>query len=446
MSVDNIVSVSITRKTKYPSRKGFGTAMLLVSKVPTSWGTKKKETYGNTLTELTDDGFLVTDPAYLMAQILLAQNPTVKSFKVAKRTLPPTKSIKLTVTNATEGYVYNFKVNGTVITYTVPAAQTTTQVATALELLIEAVTDITSSSAVNVITMGAPAGTLIDVEDWIGTDNSVPGGDSGMLLEDATTDPGIATDLAAVYAMDSDWYAIVVDSMGKLEAAAASTWAEANKILLMVDAADSEILDSGDTNDAVSVAKAASQFRTCYWVSNTKLLHWTSCGILGSRLTRDPGSDTWKFKTLSNVTPAQFTEGEKTAIHNKNGNTYTEVGGLTITEEGKTAGGEFADIMRFSDWLQAEIQTDVYATLANAEKLPFTNAGADVLKGVVSSVLNRGIKVGGLSNDVPPSVDAPLVETVSAGNKAARNYPDITFLGTFAGAIHFVGISGTIGV
>jgi len=444
MSLDSTISISITRATKTSSRKGFNNPLLGVSKVPAGWGTAKVRTFGS-LKELTDLGFLTTDECYKMASALLAQSPSVKTFLVGKRSLPPTKSIKLTVTNATEGYKYSFYVNGTLIEYTVPAAQTTTQVATALELLIEAVTDITSSSSVNVITMGAPAGIIFDVSGWRGN-SQVPGGDSGMLLEDATTDPGVATDLTAWRAASTNWYGVVFDSIGKLEQIAAATWAQSNGVLLCIDAADSEILDSGDTNDAASTSKAATIDRAAYFVGTESLLHRTAVAMLGNRLPRQPGSDTWKWKSLATISPSNLTEGEKTAIKAKNANTYSVMGGPSMIEDGKVASGEYADVIRFVDWLQAEMQSDILDTLANAEKIPFTDAGVDVVKGCVQGTLGRGVKVGGLDKSPEPSVEAPLVADISSGNRGNRILPDIAFLGRLAGAIHYVNVAGVLSV
>lgn len=444
MSLDSTISISITRATKTSSRKGFNNPLLGVSKVPVGWGTAKVRTFAS-LKELTDAGFVVTDECYKMAQALLAQSPSVKSFKVGKRSLPPTKSIKLTVTNATTGYIYKFYVDGTLITYTVPGASTPTSVATALTALIDPLANVAATSSGAVITMTAASGVLFDVQDWRGN-TQVPGGDSGMTIEDATTDPGVATDLAAWRSADTDWYGVVFDSIGKLEQAAASVWAQSNGVLLCIDAVDSEILNPSDVDDAAITAKNAAIDRAAWFVGTENLLHRTAVAMLGSRLPRQPGSDTWKWKTLATIKPSNLTEGEKTAIKNKNANTYSIMGGLSMIEDGKVASGEYADVIRFVDYLQAEMQSDVLDALANAEKIPYTDAGVDVIKGCIAGTLGRGVAVGGLAKAPEPSVEAPLVADISSANRGTRTLPDVTFLGRLAGAIHYVNVSGVLSV
>lgn len=437
MGLDSIINLSISASSKTPTRAGFGTALLLVSKVPASWGPNLVRTFGDT-TEMTDAGFLVTDPAYRMAAILKAQNPTVTSFKVAKRGLKPTKVIKLTVTIATEGYVYAFKVGTTSISYTVLAAATTSTVATALAALIDADAAVTAAAVGAEITItGAAAGTIFDVEDWY---------KCKMTLSDTTADPGIATDLAAVWAEDHDWYALAVDSMGKLEAASAAAWVETNKRILVVDNADSECLDNADTDDVMSTLKLSTYTRTGVLISTKTLLHWGSCGWYGHRLTVPPGSDTWKFKSLANVPASAMTEGEKSAVKNKKGNTYTTVAGLNITEEGWTAGGEFFDFVRGLDWLASEIKVRVFARFANAEKVPYTDAGVDLVKSIVLGALWDGVKAGLLANDPEPTVSAPLVADIDSTIRATRNLPGVTFTARRAGAIHSAAITGTVSV
>ena len=445
MSLDTQISVTITRASKNPTRKGFGIPLLGVSKVPAGWGTAKVRTFGDTQ-ELLDLGFTVNDPAYKMAALLKAQNPAPKQFKIGKRSLPPTKSVKLTVVNITVGYVYSFYVDGTLITYTVPGSPTTSSVATALAALIDALPNVSASAVSAVITISAAAGTIFDVKNWRGN-TQVPGGDSQMTLEDATTDPGIATDLAAWRAADADWYAYAVDSMGKLEQIAAAAWTASQSATLgVLDAADSEILNPGDTDDACSTVKALTNDRAVFFVSTENLLHWSSCAILGSRLPAAPGSDTWKWKSLTNVTPSNMTEGEQVAVLAKNGNFYVSLSGLGLTMDGKCASGEFVDVIRFIDWLKATMQADLLTVLASAEKIPFTDAGVDIVKGVVFGTLTAGVKVGGLANDPAPNVEAPLVADVSLANRQNRILPDVVFTGKLAGAIHYANVKGTISV
>jgi hypothetical protein len=119
---------------------------------------------------------------------------------------------------------------------------------------------------------------------------------------------------------------------------------------------------------------------------------------------------------------------------------------VNVTNGGKVSSNEFADVIRFRDWLKAQIAEDVFAALAGADKIPFTDAGVSVIEGLVRDVLKRGIAVGGLADDPAPEVTVPLVADVSSANKTARLLPDVKFTATLAGAIHKTTISGVVSV
>jgi len=127
-------------------------------------------------------------------------------------------------------------------------------------------------------------------------------------------------------------------------------------------------------------------------------------------------------------------------------NVYTEVGGVDITENGVVVSGEFIDIIRGTDWIQARIEENIFSALVNADKIPYTNAGIDVIKSRTSAILRQAIDNGILAADPAPVVTAPDVADISSTDKANRLLPDVEFTATYAGAIHKVIIQGKISV
>src|SRR5687768_6122179 len=96
MSLEDIVNITISRNSLTPSRPGFGVPLLAVNKVPVSWGPNRVREF-TTLKEMTDAGFLVTDPAYLMATKLKSQSPSPRRWKIGRRALQTTSVNTLTV-------------------------------------------------------------------------------------------------------------------------------------------------------------------------------------------------------------------------------------------------------------------------------------------------------------------------------------------------------------
>lgn len=60
-----------------------------------------------------------------------------------------------------------------------------------------------------------------------------------------------------------------------------------------------------------------------------------------------PGSETWSFKTLAAVSPAELTATQMQALQEANISYYTEYGNKYITQGGKTVSGQWIDVVRF---------------------------------------------------------------------------------------------------
>lgn len=437
MGLDDIVSVDITTSTATPTRPGFGTPLLMA--YHTRWTTDLVREYAS-LTEMTDDGFLTTDVTYKMAQSVFAQNPRPKKVKVGRRTQAHTQTVKLTPTVTTEGYVYNITIGGVTATYTVGSSSTVAIICSSLagainglsNTALHTATDNTTNVTVAVVTPG----NLLDYADW----------SKALGFEDITADPGVAADLASIQTEDDDWYGLLLDSASKPQAVAAAAAIESTYKVFVFNTSDSGVLSADVTTDVFSTLKAANYFRTIGIMSSKQLLSNTACAWVGNRFPATPGSDTWAFKTLAGVTTDVLSGGQVTAVMNKRGSVYTDVAGVSVTQFGKTFGGEWADVVRGLDWLRSEIKIRVYSLLVNSRKVPYTDTGVDLIKAVLTGTLVDGIRVGLLAKDPAPTVTAPLVADVDPITKGNRILPDVVFNATLSGAIHIVNISGTVSV
>lgn len=439
MSLDDIVNLTITADSKTPTRPGFGTLLCAVCDVPYTGSLCKEYT---SLSEMTDDGWAATAPGYRMATKYWSQNPRPKKIKFGKRAAKHTKIVKLTMLTAVEGEIVSVDVAGSPFSYTIPAAATLTSVGAGLAALIVG-TGYTVSNATGVITLTATvAGTLPNVANW----------NKNIALQDDTLSPaGFATDLANILVEDEDWYGLALDSNSKAEGVTAAAFVEANKKIMVHDTSDTGVLASLTTTDLASTLKASNYARSMVLFSGNELLSYASCAMMGNRFPFNPGSDTWAFKTLAGVPVSELSGSQVSVALGKNASVYTTVAGLAIVQYGKSASGEWMDVTRFIDWLSAEIKVRVFSLLANAQKVPFTDLGVDMIVSVIQGCLEDGVTAGGLDaggkNGVPaPSVTAPLVSEVSSIDRGNRNLPDITFSARLAGAIHTMSINGTLAI
>ena len=112
------------------------------------------------------------------------------------------------------------------------------------------------------------------------------------------------------------------------------------------------------------------------------------CAWAGFMLPSDPGSETWKFKQLTGIAFADKTDilpSEEATALGKNANLYTPLAGVGHTHEGVMAFGRFIDIQRGIDWIEATIGDTIAARLLKEPKIPYTDAGASVIEGEITS-------------------------------------------------------------
>lgn len=433
MSLDDLVRINVLASTATPSKPGFGTILIAAQQVPAAF-TSRVRRFGD-LSEMTDFGFAVTDPAYVCAQKCKAQNPAITDFLVGKRVNKTTQTVKLKCLSAVQGDTYEITIGASHLTYTVPGSATTTTVATAIELLVEAVTGITSSSTTDTITAVSDLGLLVNYSAW--SDN--------ITLQDTTADPGLAADLAAITAAtNQDWYGLALDSNSVAEIGVAALFTETAKKIFVPNNSDAACADPDSTTDAMSVVKTAAYARTGVLYSKKELLSYSGAAwIAKSFAGAKPGEDTWSFKTLAGINADDLSAAERSAILAKSGNFYAPTSDINITERGTSGAGEFLDIVRFIDWQRAEIQFRIFSALVNNKKLPYTDLGIDAIVSIITSALGAGVDVGGLEVGTV-SVTSPKVAGIPSTTRATRRLSGIKFSAKLAGAIHELDIDGSL--
>jgi hypothetical protein len=445
MSLDDLVQMSITASSSTPTVQGFGTPLVMVNKVPASWGAAVQRTYAD-LASMVTDGFLVSDPGYLGVNAAFSQSPRPPNVIVGKRLNKTVQTFKLTCLSAVQGDVYTITVNGTLITYTVLAAATTTTVAAALASLVGAVAGVTAVAAVAVITITATAGAgvLNRLQSWT----------RNFLLNDLSADPGIVADLTAVQVANFNWYGLTLDSCSKAEIVAAAAWAESNKKFFCQQTSDGDTENVAVTTCVMSTIVAGSYSYTGLLYNANDTMAFAGLALQGKRFaaTPIPGNETYALNTLAGVFVDSLPQSSINAITAgaKKGMVYVTIAGLNVTQAG-TAGntgvGQWLDVVRYVDWVRVTMQSNVFGKLVTDAntlgKTPFTDVGIDSVGGVIRNVLEQGAANGGgvASTNV---VNVPKVANIDPTTKAQRKLSQVTFSQQLQGAIGSVAISGTV--
>ena len=260
----------------------------------------------------------------------------------------------------------------------------------------------------------------------------------------------ISVNLDDIRNIDDDWYCLLLDSETQAHIQDAAAYIEALKKIHLAMSTDDAIFSAASTTDVAYVLKAAGYDRTAVIAKKGPVTDFPHAAWAGMMLPRTPGEATWAYKSLSGVAVDVLTPGEKAvALRNaqgtgKNANIYTRVGGVSITQDGNMASGEYIDVMRGVDFISARIQERVYFQLVNLPKIPYTNAGVNIILNEIDAVMKTAINQGILRADPAPTVSAPDVQDIDPIDRGNRLLPDVKFQGQLAGAIHRTEIQGVV--
>lgn len=258
--------------------------------------------------------------------------------------------------------------------------------------------------------------------------------------------------LSAIFDIDPEFYAVSLTTRVVADAKAASEWVETRGRLFYAASNDTELVDSTSANDTTSIwFETKDNTRTIILFSADT--GYADAAMMSRQITYDPGSYTMKFKDLATITVDTLTDTQKQNAWGKKVNTYSQVAGAKIIENGST-NTEWIDIINGADWIKAKIEERVFVQFLKNPKIPFTDGGIGILSGVVDGVLKEAQedmniispddyddddkKVGGFTVTTKPARDVPETE------KNNREYKYIDFTAYLAGAIHSAIINGTL--
>lgn len=435
--LDTIVKVDITADSTSVSQAGFGTPLIL------SYHTVFADRYRiyTALAEMTEDGFATYDHAYRMAKAAFDQDPTVEQVVVGRLPAAPAFQTRLTMLSAAAGVHIKFKVliptTGAVhqIDYTIGGSETTTTVATAVELLTEAITGVDStSSTANVTLTPTVAGRRIFVYDL-----------ENVSVLETTADAGYDTELSALeLEPDLDFYFISIDSSSTANVADVAAWVLSRKKLYFAALQNSGLLDNTDTVASDLLALANDRTVILYSKNAHEFADVAWAAVIGCQT---PGSITAALKTLIGVTVSSLNSTQKTHLENDNVNHYMAVKNRKVTRKGKVVGGEWIDIRHGIDALEARIQETVFDLLADSSKVPFTEAGFQLISAAIEAACQAFV---GTDNEpgmlVAGSIKVimPKLSSISETDKNNRELKGVRFSALLSGAIHYVEIRGTL--
>lgn len=259
----------------------------------------------------------------------------------------------------------------------------------------------------------------------------------GVLFDEASGQPTTLTAaLSTLLLSKSDWYFLTCTSQKDAVITALAGWT----------ATQDKAYFASTSNKTLGTT--LNQLQTVILVHD-KPETYPAEALVGAIAPLDPGTYTATFKTLSGIAAASFNTTEINQIHAANGNTYIREGGVNITSNGKTTGGEWFDIIQSQHYLNARIVENVFGLLVSVPKVPFDAGGIAMTVARVESAI-KGAPDGMIARDeggkLIYTITAPDISEISANDKANRLLPGIKWRVTLAGAIEKVEVEGVLAI
>lgn len=445
MALSEIVQLSIQAGTVNPSRRGFGTPLVLAWHEVWAAGAEVRSytTYSGVAADFDSD--TPGDRRVLQAAAaLFGQNPRPVRIKVGRLPTPGTGQIHtLDFTDMASGV----DIEGSMVqpdgTVTPIAVAWNTNIATtlaALEVALEAAADVTvddTGSPIALVTCDNP-GETIDLSF------TTP----GIAVRDTTADWSYDDALDTILTIDPDFYGVICDVNSAKNIDKVARWALANDRLAgfapqytkpsqfgsseFSAGADHTALMANDAAFGLITKEPRSAFKEAAW--------------FGGMLPRDPGSATWAFKQLAGVGADVLTSTERTAIEasTRKSNHYRAEAGIGVTYPGKTYGGEWIDVVTGLAWFQARLEERLFALLVNNPKVPYTDRGLALVNAELRAQLKEAEEREVFDSGWTTSIVA--VADQDSADRADRILRGIEFQARLAGAIHTLVVVGTVTV
>jgi hypothetical protein len=438
-TLDDIVLVQIGLNTAAVSRADFGTSLIVG---PLLSFTERVRAYTKY-----DDAVSDNLPPNILAAVRdgFSQTPHPRFVKVGRRAVA-TANIVITPVNLA---TYTITVSGTspeVYTFTADATATAAEIATGLALAITNDTNetLTATAIGNELRLA-----------WISQSNlqAVKLG-ANLTWGSIVAQDTVAVDMAAIKQADNAWYGLISSDRTKQVQLDFAAWTETQEKLFGIASSEADIRTQGVTTDVISVLENTQYFRTFAGYSALAETQYGDSAWMNKVFTLPPGSETWALKRLAAITPDNLSATERNTIIGKGGNTFEFYQPtIALTSPGKTAAGEWIDVIRGRDWLKDLIQTNLVQMIINRPKVPYTDAGIQLCVANLRKSLQQAVNAGVIApdeidadgNTIPGFViTSPISAEIDPLVKASRVLT-LGFQARLAGAIHVVNVNGSIG-
>jgi hypothetical protein len=420
------VVVTISLADSAPKLGDFG-SLAVFCKCPYALQGRTYTADSEGLAAMVVDGFTTKSPGYRIVSAIAAQENGVPEVLVCPRAAQNAQGHTCTPTVTTEGFKYEFEIEGPTgttlsISYPVPAAATGATISAALVALITGI-GVTATVVSGTFTL---APTAAGGRYWI---KNMPW---QMTVLDTSADAGIATDLNTALVENPDFYGFVIDSESEAELNAARVWADANGRMFVGQTIDSIVGTSSSTDVGSDFSGASSLYAKVYFVRD--LGCYTNASIM-AKVFGGEAPDGWEFQSLNGVTAPRITATERGYLDTKLVGYMKSARGEIFSYNTKNP-GRYPDLVRGFDWFKDGLEAaclKVFLDMASQGGVSYTQQGIGLLE---SAIRSQCIVAQGAGLLAPGWTVVPqLVENANPLDKSARLLKNMYVFGTLAGKV-----------
>ena len=456
MSLNDFSTITVSANAPALTQVGFGTLGILAYH---THNTDIARTYTD-LDQLVTDGFATNGAAYKAVQAAFSQSPRVEKVKLLRSSVSATVTVKLfpTVANATL-YSITLEREGkaaVVISYTSDSSATAAEITAGLKAAIDALNSTglaldgvtaTQTDTNTKLQIAAPAGVALWFSAWR---------NDRMTFIDLTADPGYAAEIAAIRAVDDDWYGLGLADTNSLAAVTAVAAAvETMRKLFGTNTSDTNAYDLATTTDIGSVLATAAYARTFALFDLDRTDGFSGIASLANLFPFDPGTGPYaggvlNGRTLGGVTADSLTPTQHDNLRTKGYSIYITTAGINHVLGGEAGSGEWIDFTRFVDWFVTRLQEALAALQFNNRRVPYDARGISQVESVLRAMIAAGLSSGGIApldaDGVSPydRIVVPKLSDTTSQDRAARILNGCKLGFEYSGAIQKVGVTVTV--
>lgn len=388
LSVSDIVQVNVNAAAPPQASKPFNQGLIIgpSTHIPSLGANSRLRQYAS-LTAISADGFLITDPEYISAQLYFSQNPTPTFVWIGRQDLTAIETAIPHSGNAGTGYVV-----GDTVTVVQGGG---------------------SGGKLTVLTVGG-GGAVTSLGTTIGnqgtgyavatTLTTTGGTGTGLEVDITAVGETYAQAVQACALVNQSWYPFMCCNATDSDHTALAALSTANwQTYLYIGSSPDTTIPAGTAGNIALTLQATKgryylDFHTTQGGTfpNNVFAAAAIMGVACGLSTGLAGSAfTLNLKTLVGIAPEPLTQTQYNAIAAANCNTSTSFGPYTgVIVSGVLGSGEWYDQILFRAMYVNMIQTNIMNLLTSVPKIPQTDAGEHQLIAQVDAAASTMASIG----------------------------------------------------